>query len=237
MSSTAAPPVAALVEDEVPHLVLLEESLAQHGFQCRRFAAATPFLHWIARETADLVVIDWGLPDIAGIDVLRHLREGLHSRVPVIFLTARGDEDDLTAALSMGADDYLIKPLQVRQLMARVGAVMRRYRRSESPGDSVSLGPLTLDRRRRAATIAGAEIALTPREFEIGWRLVIAAGQLVMRSELQAVLWGGVQAVDTRSLDTHVYRLRRKLRLDPENGFRLSSVYGHGYRLEWLGVT
>lgn len=228
-------PVAAVVEDELPHFTLIEETLTREcGFRCEHFPNAARFLQRIVREPVDLVLLDWGLPDLPGIDVLRRLREGLHARLPVIFVTARGDEDDLTYALAAGADDYLVKPLQVRQLTARVGAVMRRYRATESPGDEIAVARLRLDRRRRAAFVDGEEVALTPREFELAWRLLSANGQLLSRSEIVSALWGAPQAVDTRSLDSHIYRLRRKLLLDPDHGFRLSSVYGHGYRLEVL---
>lgn len=231
----ASMPLVAVVEDELPHYALIEATLARDcGFRCEHFASAGVFLSRIARSPFDLVLLDWGLPDIEGVDVLRRLREGLHVRLPVIFVTARGDEDDLTQGLAAGADDYLVKPLQVRQLTARVGAVMRRYRVTESAAEELQLAHLRLDQRRRMAWVDGVEVVLTPREFELAWRLVAANGRLVARNEIVRLLWGAPGAVDTRSLDTHIYRLRRKLQLDPEHGLRLSSVYGHGYRLEVL---
>jgi DNA-binding response OmpR family regulator len=234
MKATTAP-LVAVVEDELPHYALIEATLARDcGFRCEHFASAGVFLARIARSPFDLVLLDWGLPDIEGVDVLRRLREGLHVRLPVIFVTARGDEDDLTQGLAAGADDYLVKPLQVRQLTARVGAVMRRYRVTESAAEELILARLRLDQRRRMAWVDDEEVVLSPREFELAWRLVAANGRLVARNEIVRLLWGAPGAVDTRSLDTHIYRLRRKLRLDPEHGLRLSSVYGHGYRLEVL---
>jgi DNA-binding response OmpR family regulator len=227
--------LAAVVEDELPHITLIADTLVREcGFRCMRFSTAASFLQWMTREQPDLIVLDWGLPDIEGIDVVRRLRDGLRSRVPVIFVTARGDDDDLSAGLAAGADDYLVKPLQVRQLTARVGAVMRRYRVGDQPDQDVRLGPLHLDRKRATAWVSGVDVALTPREFDLAWRLATSCGQLVSRAEIITILWGAQHAVDTRSLDSHIYRVRRKLHLDPEHGFRLSTVYGHGYRLEHL---
>jgi DNA-binding response OmpR family regulator len=204
------------------------------GHDCHTFDHGRALLHALRRESFDLLIVDWQLPDLSGPDVVLWVRSNVEHRIPVLFVTSRVDERDIVEGLACGADDYMTKPTRVGELIARVRALMRRsYPVTELP--TQTLGRYCIDQRRRVIEIDGEPVALKHKEYDLAQCLFANIGRLLSREHLQEAAWGADgPAVTSRSLDTHVSRVRMKLGLRPENGFRLSAVYGVGYRLEYL---
>jgi DNA-binding response OmpR family regulator len=177
----------------------------------------------LAAEAFDVVLLDLGLPDVDGVEVCRLLRS--RSSAAVLVVTARGEEGDRVAALDEGADDYLVKPFGLAELLARIRAVLRRVR----PTGPVTLthGPLAVDPRTRRVTVRGAEVALTPKEFDILECLTADPGRVVTRQELLERVWDANWYGPTKVLDVHMAALRRKLGVEG----LVETVYGRGFRL------
>jgi DNA-binding response OmpR family regulator len=186
----------------------------------------------MAREgNPDLIILDVNLPQMSGIEVCRRLRnEG--SRVPIIMLTAKSDTIDKVVGLELGADDYVTKPFEVRELLARIGAHLRRSEISaqEAPKDRFEFPGLTIDLGRRQVFRDSEEVLLTLTEFNLLALLASRPGQVMSRGELLRRVWGYEVEIETRTVDAHVYRLRRKIEPDPEKPTYIHSVPGIGYR-------
>lgn len=221
----------AILEDDQPQAALLQRWLTQAGMTCVLYASGASFRAGIVNDNSDLILIDWILPDDDGLAVLVWLRETLGSRAPVMFTTTRAEEEALVLALDKGADDYLIKPLRRAETLARVHAVLRRG--NVKPLAVVTLGCVQIDIDRHRATTNGAEVDLTDRELALAVYMLRNHGRLLTRQELLENVWRTSPNIITRTVDTHVSRLRAKLGLTPENGFDLSTVYHKGYRLEY----
>ena len=177
------------------------------------------------------MIIDWLLPDDDGLAVLVWLRNTLGSKLPVMFATTRAEEASLVMALDKGADDYLIKPLRQSETIARIHALLRRGTDAK-PLAVVALGGIRIDVSTHRATSNGVAVDLTGRELELAVYMLRNHGRLLTRQELLEKVWRTSANVITRTVDTHISRLRAKLGLTPENGFDLSTVYHKGYRLE-----
>ena len=221
----------AILEDDQPQASLLQRWLTQAGLECVPYATGATFRSGIADDAADLIMIDWMLPDDDGLAILVWLRETMGVRAPVMFTTTRAEEEALVLALDKGADDYLIKPLRRAETMARVHALLRRG--TAKPMSVVSLGCVQIDIDRHRATSNGAQIELTDRELALAVYMLRNHGRLLTRQELLENVWRTSPNIVTRTVDTHISRLRAKLALTPENGFELSTVYHKGYRLEF----
>ena len=168
---------------------------------------------------------------MSGAEVLAWLRANLREHVPVMFVTGRDSEDDIVRALHSGADDYMTKPVAHGEFLARLGALLRRaYPPRDERGESY--GPYVFDPGRRVVAIAGREVPMTEKEYRLAELLFRNVGRLLSRGHLVESAWGRPDTGLSRSLDTHLSRLRQKLDLRPENGYRLSSAYSYGYRLE-----
>ena len=211
-----------LVEDDDTIAVPLAKGLQREGFTVRCVANAADAL---AAPEADVVLLDLVLPDLDGYEVCRRLRA--RSDVPIIVITARGDEVDRVVGLELGADDYLVKPFGFRELVARIRAVTRR--RLPRPDDlrPVRVGPLELDRRTRRVRMAGVDVALTAKEFDLLALLAEDAGAVLTRQEILEAVWDAHWYGPTKTLDVHVASLRRKLG-DPTV---IETVRGVGFRL------
>jgi DNA-binding response OmpR family regulator len=210
---------------------LVSHLLEEAGYTVRVFFNATEFRRRQGGESIDLLLLDWMLPDSSGIEVIGAIRAAPNNRLPVIFLTARDAEDDIVRALAAGGDDYVVKPPKRRELMARISVVLRRHA-SESDSIDTDLAPYVVDSKRRRVSLAGAEIDLTQREFDLANFLFRRTGRIISRDALLENVWNVSGAVSTRTVDTHVSRLRKKLDLNGEHGWRLAAIYQHGYRLE-----
>jgi len=222
--------VAAL-DDDATQLELIQRTLASMGHDCHGFTDSRSYLRSLRRESFDLLVLDWQLPDISGLEVLRWARENLHERVPVLFITNRSAEADVIEGLAAGADDFMIKPIRVGELIARVKALLRRAYYQQTPNE-LAYGRYKFDVAGAQILVDGAPVVLKQREFDLALFLFQNMGRLLSRKHLLEAVWGIEAEVSSRSLDTHVSRLRTKLGLHPEHGFRLAAIYSVGYRLE-----
>jgi two-component system, OmpR family, response regulator RegX3 len=217
-----APTTLLLVEDDDSIAVPLVEGLEYAGFRVRRVATGRDAL---AAGPADLVLLDLGLPDLDGGEVCRRLRE--KSAAPIIVVSARGDELDRVLLLELGADDYVVKPFGIRELVARIRAVLRRTSGEPPAGKGNVLGALSIDPRSRTVTLAGRTIALTTKEFDFLALLAADPGAVRRREEIIAKVWDENFWGPTKTLDVHVASLRRKLG-DPA---WITTLRGVGYRL------
>ncbi len=223
----------AILEDDSIQSDLLSLWLQEAGHQCKAFTHGKDFLREVGRESYDFFLLDWMIPDQSGTEVLTWLRANLKEYVPVLFVTARDEEEDIVTALSAGADDYMIKPLRKRELLARIDAIARRSRPAVTQ-EPFSQDEFLIDPERRTIHRDGEEISLTQKDFELALFLFRNLGRLMSRGHILESVWGRSAEINTRTVDTHVSRLRSKLGLTQENGWRLSAVYQHGYRLERL---
>ena len=220
----------AVLDDDIHQLDLLSHAVQALGYACHRFSTGAALLQAVQRATFDLFLIDWELPDMPGVDVLRTLRLRHRIHTPVIFVTHRDDERDVVQALSAGADDYVVKPVRGAELKARMLALLRRVYPQEEAG--LRHGDFLLQSSSRSVRYQGQSIELKQREFELAHCLFVHLGQVLARAYLMQTVWGHDADLPTRTLDTHISAVRSKLGLRPERGYRLSAVYGHGYRLE-----
>lgn len=231
MPAAGAPRIAVL-EDDPSQAKLVGVWITSQGFACRLFERGTDLLESALRDTFDLFVLDWQVPDLSGEEVLRAIRSSAREQVPVLFTTARNREEDIVRALRSGADDYLVKPLRKLEFIARLEALLRRTRHGGQDESIVETEPFRVDLQGRTLHKSGVALELTLKEFDVAAILLRNVGRLLSRSYLLDTVWGTNAKVSTRTVDTHVSQVRGKLGLYPEEGWRLSAVYQHGYRLE-----
>src|SRR3954468_14512810 len=213
-----------LAEDDDGVAAALVEVLYDHGHDTRRVRLGKDVLTY--HRSADLVLLDLGLPDVDGLEVLRGLR--VVSQVPVVVLTARGDERTVVRGLRLGADDYLVKPVRLAELLARMDAVVRRSAARAAPGDRVvRTGDVEIDLDARRVLVGGREITLTTKEFEVLAVLASRQGTAVSRQQLMDEVWGDAYLAVSRTLDVHLTGLRAKL----DRPGVLTTIRGFGYRL------
>lgn len=223
----------AILEDDPDQLALLTRWLSIAGHSIHGYPLGKEVLKFAGRESFDMFVLDWEVPDISGVEVLRWIRASLSKAVPILFVTVRDTEEDIVHALTEGADDYMIKPARQSELLARVGALLRRaYPQKEET--MLALPPYDFDTALHRASMNGTAVDLTPKEFELAVLLFRNIGRLMSRGHLQEAVWGRNRNVATRSVDTHISQVRRKLGLANEAGFRIVPVYNYGYRLEQI---
>ncbi len=223
-----------LVVDDEPGIVTVVRDYLEHGgFSVVTASDGPGALRLAATHGPDLVVLDLGLPGLDGLDVIRELRRS--SAVPIIVLTARGDESDRIVGLELGADDYLAKPFSPRELVARVRAVLRRAIAATEPGDVIRVGDsVAFDVPRMALTIDGRQIALTGTEFQLLAVMARQPGRIFTRSQLLDAVHGVAFESYERAIDAHVKNIRRKIEPDPRSPRYLQTVYGVGYQFAEL---
>lgn len=221
----------ALLEDEHEQAQHIQALLTDRGHQCDHFAAGQAFLSAVLHRSYDLLILDWQIPDTTGIEVLEHVRANLNWQVPVVFLTQRNSEADIVRALDAGADDYLAKPAREAELIARINALARRTN-PDNDRELLTYGPFRIDTRQRTIELHGQTLTLTDKDFDLTLFLFQNQGRLLTRDMLLERVWGMANDINTRTVDTHMSRLRRRLGLNPENGFRIKTIYQRGYRLE-----
>src|SRR5262245_6089967 len=220
----------AILEDDASQLELFSQWLTVAGHRSASFERGEAFLNAIQQEQFEMLILDWNLPDTTGIDILRRVRQ--NSKVPVLFCTARGDQDDVVKALRAGADDYLIKPLRHLELLARIESVARRARKMQATNEVFEVSELRVDCGSRTITRDGTVVELTGKDFDLAVLFFRNIGRLLSRAYIHQEVWGRIGSINSRTLDTHVSRIRSKLGLLPAQGWHLQGVYGHGYRLE-----
>jgi DNA-binding response OmpR family regulator len=211
--------------------------LEQDGHKIRHFESASSLFKEITKDRYDLLILDWVLPDKSGIEVLRWVRENLDWHIPVLFTTQREAEEDIVCALENGADDYMVKPLKMMEMLARIKVLGNRSTSHDSEKKKLEASPYTLDPVNRSISIKGDPVEMTHKEFDLALFLFRNTGRILSRGHILETVWGRNPDVNTRTVDTHVSRLRNKLKFNQEEGWRLSTIYQHGYRLERLNQT
>ena len=231
---TDSSPVVLVVEDEASYVEALTVGLGREGFVVRVARDGAEALEKFDAVQPEVVLLDLMLPTVSGIDVCRQIRT--RSTVPIIMLTARDGEIDTVVGLEVGADDYVTKPYRMRELVARMRAVLRRAPHGagpeDDPDDVLEVGDVLLDRRRHEVRVAGEEVRLPLKEFELLELLLANAERVVPRDTLIDVVWGPDYVGDTKTLDVHMRRLRAKVDVDPTRPSKITTVRGVGYRFE-----
>lgn len=224
-----------ILEDDKDQADLLVAWLEEAGHQCTVYNDGNAFIRAYNKDSYDIVLLDWEVPNITGIKVLKHLREHLDAVVPVVFITQREAEEDMVEALEAGADDYMAKPIRHLETMARVNAIARRVGfGEENTLDTYDFSPFSIDTKLRQVLKNGEQIDMTQKEYELTLFLFKNLGRVISRGHLLEMVWGTSSKLNTRTVDTHISRLRTKLDLESEEGWKLTSVYRHGYRLEQM---
>lgn len=222
-------PRILVVDDEPVVVEVVARYLAREGFSVSSAANGADAIAAFEREKPHLVVLDLMLPQIGGMEVCRLIRRT--ADVPIIMLTARGDEMDRIAGFEVGADDYLAKPFSPRELVARVRAVLKRtFDAAEFESGTRTIGDLAVDSATRAVTLAGSPVPLTAREFDLLWFLITHPGKVFTRLQLLTQVWKLDWPGDESTITVHVRRLRTKIERHPERPERLKTVWGVGYR-------
>ena len=218
-----------VVDDEVEIRRALKTGLTDHGFEVEVAASGEEALAAAAAHRPDVVLLDLGLPGLDGFAVLTRLRE--HSRAAVIVLSVMADERDKVRALDLGADDYLVKPFGLEELLARIRAVVRRQAAVASGAALVRAGDLSIDLEKRLVTVAGREVHLTPTEYELLRYLAVHAGKLITHTILLREVWGSYAVGEPQNTRYVVAQIRRKLGDDPARPRYIATEPGVGYRL------
>ncbi len=221
-----------IIEDEADIVEMVRYNFRKEGFDIESFARGRDGLEALRRSPPDLLLLDIMLPDQDGFSICKQVRadERLKS-LPVIFLTARGEEVDRVVGLEIGADDYVVKPFSPRELVARVRAVLRRQGRAGEPADAVQVRGLRLDPRTQDVTVGGAPVELSALEFRLLYFLASHPRQIFSRDRLLDEIWGRDCPVTLRTVDVHIRRLREKIEPRPENPEYIGTVRGAGYRM------
>lgn len=230
----------AILEDDEDQSFVLCKWFREDGFDAIPFYRGNLLLDFLKKETVDLAVIDWQLPDMEGVEVLRAIREELNLSIPIIFATSRSLEEDIVQGLSAGADDYLVKPLRHTEAIARAESVIRRVRGVNEEisrlAPSETFGAYRLEAAGRVVTFNGRRVELRDKEFQFA--ILLFANSLkddreISRRDIHEHIWTTIPfGISSRTIDTHAYRLRTKLELDGRHGFALKAVRRQGYRLE-----
>lgn len=218
---------ALLVEDDAKLARLIAQFLEQHGFNVVQAYRGDHAVDAFRRHEPAITILDLMLPGRDGLQVCRDLRA--FSSAPILMLTAREDDVDQILGLESGADDYVIKPVEPRVLLARIRALMRRHNQAEMQPELLVFGPLSIDRQTRAVVLAGAEVDLTTLEFEMLWALASQAGQVLTRDDLLNAVRGIEFNGLDRTVDVCISKLRRKLDDDPRDPARIKTIWGKGY--------
>lgn len=222
-----------IVDDEPTIVEVVGRYMERAGYETHGAGDGAEALRLAALHRPDLVVLDVMLPGIDGIEVMRRLHEGPGDRTAVILLTARGEESDRLVGLRHGADDYVVKPFSPAELVARVDAVLRRVSPPpEAEPEPIEHGPLRIDPASRTVTLAGEQVSLTQREFDLLAFLAMHPGRVYSRDQLMEAVWEFPFFTDTSTVTVHVRRLRAKLGDDPAEPRFIETVWGVGYRLK-----
>lgn len=220
----------ALLEDDAALAQIMRSWLHEAGNECQVFSQGKALIRELGRDTYDLIILDWMLPDTDGITVLNWIRTNIDWPIPVLFVTGKDEEADIVQALENGADDYMTKPVKRMEMLARLKAISRRAIGQEET--LLDFGRYRINASSRTVYANEQPVELTQKEFDLVLFLFRSAGRVLSRGHILESVWGRSPDLNTRTVDTHVSRIRNKLDLRPENGWQLKAVYQHGYRLE-----
>jgi DNA-binding response OmpR family regulator len=234
-----------LLEDDVSLIEIISLWVEEAGDHLKAYTTGSSFREGIATDNFDVLVLDWNLPDTTGVDELDWLRSEKGSDTPVIFMTSRDDEKSIVEALNHGADDYMVKPVNREVALARINALHRRHKlgvvaskienevngKPKLSGGIEEYEPYQINHSERSISINGQAVKLTNKEFELAAFMFRNASSLISRDELLEYIWGTSADLNTRTVDTHISRIRSKLGMNTDVGWQLNSIYQCGYRL------
>ncbi|WP_175672707.1 response regulator transcription factor [Burkholderia ambifaria] len=211
-----------------------KDALVRVGHTCQTFASGREIIRQLRRETYDLLILDWLIPDISGEEVMRWAHKNLPGRVPVIFLSKHGRDEDIIRILAAGADGYFIKPISPDVLAAHVNAFARCIA-GVAFTSKLSIREFEFDLRKKILLARGTYVETTSKEFDLALLFFRNLGKSVSRGHLLDIVWKQHPVAVSRTVDTHISKVRTKLKLHPENGYVLKSIYGFGYILDLVG--
>ena len=217
-----------ILEDDSDQSQLVQHWLNSLNHVSEVFDSGRELIDQLQVKQPDLLILDWNLPGISGLDVMRWIKSNGHEGIPIIFNSARDSEEAVVEALTLGADDYLTKPIKQAELMARIAAVARRYQLETNPVDT---SPYQFMDTTNQVQMNDELITLTEKEYQLAKFLFGNEGQITSRDVLLESIWSKSPGLSTRTVDTHISRLRKKLHLDGNSGWKLASIYHKGYRL------
>ncbi|MBW8896857.1 MAG: response regulator transcription factor [Massilia sp.] len=226
----------SVLDNDTTQAELICQVLNGAGHSCQAYDSGKDLLGQLRKDSTDLLIVDWQVTDVPAAELLRRAKEKLAPNTPTMFLAGSAAEDDIVAGVTAGADDYLVKPLRRGELVARTQALLRRAYPSQNGAEQLQFGPYVFETRPGRLLMDGEQIDVTHKEFNLALLFFRNLGRPLSRAYIHESIWVRETAVPSRTMDTHVSRVRNKLRLRPENGFRLVPVYSYGYRLEKLGA-
>lgn len=222
----------AVLDEDKTQSALICATLGGAGHVCEAFSHSKELLAQLQAEGFEMLVFHWQLADGGGAEIMRLARSLLAPTLPVLFITGRAAEDDIVAGLAAGADDYIIKPLRRGELVTRVQALLRRAYPGYQASEQDRFGSYVFETRTAKLTIAGKPVEVTQKEFDLALLFFHHLGRPLSRATILEAIWPQEEQIASRTMDTHVSRVRSKLGLKPERGFRLATVYSYGYRLD-----
>lgn len=220
-----------ILEDEATQISIYELLFSSTQYQYDFFGTIATFLVALRQEKYDLLIIDWMLPDGTAEEAIKWVRKNVDWRIPIICVTSRNNESDVVNALHLGADDYFVKSQRYFELLARIDSLARRVREKQDSAN-LQFGLYEINPKDQEITIAGKNVGLTQKEFALARYLFQNPNKLLSRVHLLEKIWGLAAEIDTRTVDTHISRLRNKLHLSPKSEWDITTVYGYGYRLQ-----
>lgn len=223
-----------IADDEQDVISFLKSIVEEQGHVAVSFSDGNLLSQALVRETFDLLILDWNIPGKDGLATLQWMKTAMTERPPVIMMTNRSAKKDISDALNAGADDYITKPEDRSVVAARINAMLRRNAGSGAFDAKATYGKYLLDRIDQTVTINGKVVTLTAKEFELADLFFRNGDRTLSRNYIMETIWRTTAALATRTLDMHISRVRSKLDLQPENGFRIFTVFGYGYRLETI---
>jgi DNA-binding response OmpR family regulator len=222
----------AIAEDDETMATFVQGIVTRAGHRAMIFTSGDALIRQLPRETFDLLILDWNMPGASGLEVLKWTRLHMDAPPPVIMVSSRSDKMGIVDCLGSGADDYIIKPEVETVIAARIAAVLRRTGTATNDQRYLEFGKYTFDKLQGSVANGGESVPLTAKEFALALMFFQSTNRPVSRSYILETIWNSVGDLPTRTLDMHVSRIRSKLALNPENGYRLSTIFGYGYRLE-----
>ncbi len=221
----------AYLEDDLEQAKMVTTWFEEFEYDFEHFTQAQALLNRLKDQDFDIALLDWELPEMSGLEAIKLIRNKYHRDLPILFCSMRDTEADVVQALELGADDYMRKPLLRIELKARLQSLLRRTKGAQQD-NMIEHGPYRFDLRNKVAYVSDEAVDMTDKDFEVASCLFDNIGRILSRSFLLESVWGISSDLHTRTVDVHVSRVRKALKITPESGFKIKTIYQHGYRLE-----